>query len=172
MLNWLDTTLPSGSHLFVYGLADGELLFNYLHDQIHPLNITYSQMYDFLNCLDISPCWGWLNTNATVRKFATERARNLTKVYKKIIDSHTFKNFDIAFYEFPAAEIIERRIEEGGDPKDLIERCDGFHPNGLFHSYLSDWIWDKLQTEHLDWIGPRNPHNDEIIARFGIKPQM
>lgn len=58
---------------------------------------------------------------------------------------------------------------EGGDPKDMIERCDGFHPNGLFHSYLADWIWMKLQSEHPGWIGQRNPHNDEIRRIFGLE---
>lgn len=38
---------------------------------------------------------------------------------------------------------------EGGDAKDMIERCDGFHPNGEFHSYLGDWIWNKVLTSHI-----------------------
>lgn len=27
LLNWLDTTVPSGSHLWIYGLADGDILY-------------------------------------------------------------------------------------------------------------------------------------------------
>lgn len=49
----------------------------------------------------------------------------------------------------------------------MIERCDGFHPNGEFHSYLSDWIWNKILTEHYQWIGDRNPHNADIRKIFG-----
>lgn len=109
--------MPSGSHLFILGLADGDVLYDNLHDSIHPLGVTYATVYDFLNCLKISPCWGWLNSNETVRKFTTERAKNLTKVYQEIIDETKFKNFDIAYYDFPTMEILERKIMEGGDPK-------------------------------------------------------
>lgn len=78
---------------------------------MHPLNVTYETVYNFLNCLKISPCWGWLNSNATVRKFTTDRAKNLTKMYQEIIDDGTkFKNFDMVYYEFPTMEILERRI--------------------------------------------------------------
>lgn len=56
---------------------------------------------------------------------------------------------------------------EGGDPKDMIERCDGFHPNGQFHSYLGDWLWNKILTEHFDWVGQKNPFNDQIRKIFG-----
>ena len=48
---YLDTILPKGSHLFVLGLVDGRILYDNLHDQIHPLNVTYAQVYDYLNCL-------------------------------------------------------------------------------------------------------------------------
>lgn len=78
---------------------------------MHPLNVTYETVYNFLNCLKISPCWGWLNSNATVRRFTTDRAKNLTKMYQEIIDDGTkFKNFDMVYYEFPTMEILERRI--------------------------------------------------------------
>ena len=67
-------------------------------------------MYDFLNCLKISPCWGWLNSNETIRKFATDRAKNLSKVYQKVLDEHTYKNFDAQYYDFPSMEILERKV--------------------------------------------------------------
>lgn len=164
----MDTTVPSGSHLFILGLAEGDILYDYLHDDIHPLGVTYKTVYDFLNCLKISPCWGWLNSNETVRKFATERAQNLSKVYQEIIDDgKMFKNFDIVYEPFPTMDILNRKIMEGGDPKSMIEKCDGFHPNGEFHSYLADWIWNKIKTEHPTWIGERNPHNEQIKQVFG-----
>lgn len=82
LLNWVDSTVPKGSHVWIYGLADGDILYENLHNLTHPLEVTYATVYDFLNCLRISPCWGWLNTNNTIRNFTTERARNLSKVYK------------------------------------------------------------------------------------------
>ena len=67
LLSYLDTTLPKGSHLFIVGLADGDILFEYLHGTKHPLDVLYDDVYDFLNCLKISPCAGWLNTNDSAR---------------------------------------------------------------------------------------------------------
>jgi acyloxyacyl hydrolase len=85
LLDYLDSKVPAGSHLIILGLGDGDLLYENLHDSTHPLNVTYSDVYDFLNCLNISPCWGWLNSNDTVRDFTTRRAQNLSKVYQDII---------------------------------------------------------------------------------------
>jgi len=31
-------------------------------------------------------------------------------VYQKIIKEKTFKNFDTAYYDFPAMEILERKV--------------------------------------------------------------
>ena len=50
----------------------------------------------------------------------------------------------------------------------MIERCDGFHPSGLFHSYLADWLWLQISERHPEWIGEENPHNDEIKRIFGL----
>jgi acyloxyacyl hydrolase len=102
LLDWLDTKLPKGSHVFILGLADGDLLFKFLHGTIHPLNVTYDKVYDFLNCLKISPCSGWLSTNATARKYTTELAKNLSKIYQQILDEgQGYKNYDAVYYDFP-----------------------------------------------------------------------
>jgi len=67
LLNYLDTVLPPGSHVVSVGLGDGELLWDYTNNMTHPIGVGYPDFYDYLNCLDISPCWGWMNSNATVR---------------------------------------------------------------------------------------------------------
>lgn len=74
----------------------------------------------------------------------------------------------MVYYDFPTMDILNRRIIEGGDPKKMIERCDGFHPSGLFNSYLADWIWGKLRTDHKEWIGEANPFNAEIRSKFNM----
>jgi len=48
---WLDTVLPKGSHVLVLGLADGTILYEALHNHTHPINVTYTALYDFLNCV-------------------------------------------------------------------------------------------------------------------------
>jgi acyloxyacyl hydrolase len=68
----LDSRLPKGTKVVLIGLVDGRILYDSMHNLIHPLgslnnDITYEAFYDYLNCLDISPCAGWMNSNATIR---------------------------------------------------------------------------------------------------------
>lgn len=56
-LNYLDSILPSGSAVVLTGMAQGELLWDNLHDRIHPLgefnnDVTYQQFYEYLECMD------------------------------------------------------------------------------------------------------------------------
>lgn len=65
-LRFLDTRLPAGSHVALSGLADGRILYESVHSRYHPLgelnrDVTYASLYDWLNCLQISPCYGWMN---------------------------------------------------------------------------------------------------------------
>jgi acyloxyacyl hydrolase len=65
-----------------------------------------------LNCLKISPCWGWLNSNETIRDLATKHANMLNDVYREIIkENYKFKNFDYDFYEVPVAEFMKKIID-------------------------------------------------------------
>jgi len=68
LLNYLDTRLPNGSHVVSVGLADGELLWDYTSNETHPIGVGYPDVYNYLNCMNLSPCWGWMNSNATVRQ--------------------------------------------------------------------------------------------------------
>jgi len=67
ILGKLNATLPKGSHVWIFGLAPGVDLYKFMGNRTHPLGITYEQVYDFLNCLEISPCAGWMNSNETIR---------------------------------------------------------------------------------------------------------
>jgi hypothetical protein len=49
LLTDMDNRVPAGSLLFTFGLGDGDILYDNLHDDKHPLNITYGTLYDFLN---------------------------------------------------------------------------------------------------------------------------
>jgi hypothetical protein len=46
-----------------------------------------------------------MNSNATVREIGQQRADELSAVYSEIIGNYTFQNFDMAYYDFPFAEI-------------------------------------------------------------------
>lgn len=78
----LDGILPAGSDVVVVGLIDARYLFDSLHDRIHPIgwtrqDVTYQNLYEWFDCLDVTPCRGWLSSNATLRN-ETARVR-LTK---------------------------------------------------------------------------------------------
>jgi acyloxyacyl hydrolase len=57
-LQYLDTVLPSGSHVSLVGLVDGRILYESMGHRVHPIgatekNVLYSDFYDFLNCLGV-----------------------------------------------------------------------------------------------------------------------
>jgi acyloxyacyl hydrolase len=58
-LAFLDTKLPKGSHVLLSGLANGLILYDSLHNRTHPVgqlhnDVLYSDLYDFMNCLEVS----------------------------------------------------------------------------------------------------------------------
>lgn len=57
ILEYLDTILPAGSHVLTMGLAQGSVLWDYMHARTHPIGTTYSNVYAYLNCLESNPCW-------------------------------------------------------------------------------------------------------------------
>lgn len=166
-LRYLDERVAPGSHLTFVGLVDGRVLYESMYDQIHPIGTTYADFYDFLNCLETSPCWGWMNSDESVRNKTTERAMQLNDVYTKIIKEHKFKNFDMDYVFADMKEAIAGWVAQGGHPADLIEKTDGFHPSQTANSILAEKIWQYLETTHPDWLGPVNPNNAAIQALFG-----
>jgi acyloxyacyl hydrolase len=88
-LNYLDTVLPMGSHVVFMGLVDGRVLYDSMAHRIHPIgawrkDVTYSQFYDYMNCLQISPCFGWMNSDSYWRNVTTQRAFELNHVYSQV----------------------------------------------------------------------------------------
>lgn len=111
-LHTLDQQLPNGSHVLIVGMVDGRLLYNNMHDRIHPIgslrrDVTYSKFYDFMNCLDISPCYGYLNTNESVRNFTAERAFALTDVMRDVAKHAKYHSFDVTFIDNPFPQVLE-----------------------------------------------------------------
>jgi acyloxyacyl hydrolase len=102
-LTYLDAHLPVNSSVLTIGLADGSLLWTALKNRTHPIGVGYGAVYDFLNCLDISPCPGWMTSNDTARNITTTRAKELTGVYKEILSNSSvvFNNIKVDFAEFP-----------------------------------------------------------------------
>jgi len=163
----LDQILPSGSHILFIGLGDGLELYDNLHARLHPIGVNYSDVYDYLNCLGLNPCWGWMNSNETIRNFTQERANNLTAMYPIIVAEQNYTHFDIDWMPFPFSTIIGIWQAEGGQAWELIEPIDGFHPNQIANYLEAEILWNFLMANHSDWLGYPNPQNDEIQSTFG-----
>lgn len=171
-LQYLDSHLPNDSHIILYGLPDGRFLWDHLHDRYHPLgqlnkDVTYAHFYSFLNCLQVSPCHGWMSSNKTLRTLTSERAEQLSKTLKKIATSQKFTNFDLFYLDFDFQEIMEEWKKRGGQPWQLIEPVDGFHPNEVVSQLLADHFWKKMQHQWPHVLGKENPFNPQIEQVFG-----
>ena len=170
----LDNILPNGSHVAMVGLADGRVLFDTMHNRTHPIgmlrkDVTYAKLYDFLNCLQISPCAGWLNTNATVRNATTERAQALSGVLQDIAKTQKYRNFDLAFIPNFFEEAIEmwKAMGEGHETWQLIEPVDGFHPDQNAMALAAKVLVKRMEMEVPHFLGDVNPHNARIKQLFG-----
>lgn len=99
-----------------------------------------------MECLEISPCMGWMSSDPERRRFTSERAQNLTLVAEDIVASqkNNFKNFELIYMDYPWTEVrffikiltslhfyfqaLENHVAEGGEFWHGIEVTDGFHP--------------------------------------------
>jgi acyloxyacyl hydrolase len=170
-LTYLDTVLPKGSHVVTTGLANGSYLYDLLHDHMHPFGrvgspLTYPQMYDYLSCLQISPCNGWLTSNSTLRDLTTQHAVDLSAAVRNASFTYQPRNYDIDYLDFPFDKVINEWVAQGGQPWQIIEGVDGFHINQYGHAIVSDILWAWLQTEKPQWLPPVNPHNADIESVF------
>lgn len=170
----LDKVLPSGSHVVMLGLADGRILYNSMHNRIHPIgqlrkDVTYSDFYEFLNCLQITPCAGWLNSNETVRNATAKRANELSNVLENIAETHKYKNFDLVFLPHFIEDTIKAWKEIGKDHEawQLIEPVDGFHPNQNAQALGAKVLVQMLESKVPHFLGKVNPNNHLIKQLFG-----
>ena len=194
-LEYLDTVLPMGSHVMMVGVAHGSVLYDTMHNRTHPIGTQYENMYDWLNCLEMSPCLVWMNSNETIRNAGDTRAAELNAQsaipipyillkclpqgtgscfsddrcrYSKIISERNFTHFDMQYYDFPAEEVLKRWIARGGDGYwQLIEPNDGFHPNLISNAITAEVYLDYIARDHPHWLGPVNPNNAKIEELFG-----
>lgn len=166
-LEYLDTVLPSGSHVALMPLVDGRVLWDHMHDRIHPIGVPYPAVYELLSCTGSNPCWGWLNSNATWRNFTSQRAANLSAVYHEIQGAYTWKHFDTYVLTLDWNDLFSQYEASGGQGWELIEPVDGFHPSQAGHELLAATVWWDLGNHTTGWIPSPNPHNAAIQATFG-----
>ncbi len=166
-LQLLDSKLAPGSQVLLGGLVDGRILYNTMADRTHPAGMKYSTFYDFLNCLETSPCSGWMNSDENIRNATTARAAELSAVYPEIIGKENFANFKAIY--IPVMDVFGRIAAEWRDSGhsivDLIELTDGFHPSTTAQSLLADAMWNYAVSQGLEV--PVNPNNARIEELFG-----
>eukprot|EP01139_Manchomonas_bermudensis_P025059 Amastigsp_a844187_23.p2 type:complete len:613 gc:universal Amastigsp_a844187_23:1-1839(+) len=174
-LDFFDTVLPAGSHIAFVGLAPGWVLYDSLYNRTHPIGVPYTSVYNFLNCLQISPCTGWMTTNATLREFTDQRSINLSAVYPEIVAEYSsnYTNFDMDYFSFVDIfnSIITTWEAQGGQTWQLIEPVDGFHPNQFANALIAQELLTMIQATHPDWLGPVNPNNAKIAQLFAQNQQ-
>lgn len=90
----------------------------------------------------------------------------LNKQYDIILNENSFERFDAKYLDIDWDRVIQDHKDSGGDAADLLEPIDGFHPSQLMNELLSDIVWDFLEVEFPEALGPINPFNDEIKMRF------
>lgn len=171
-LKGLDERLPNGSHVILIGLVDGRVLYDSLHNRIHPIgslrnDVTYEQFYDFMNCLQVSPCFGWMNSNETIRNLTSERAAQLSAVLKNVAETMKYENLEVYYFDCPLEEVIRDWKRKGHLVFQLIEPVDGFHPNLLAESLAAKVMWRLLESKIPHVLGKVNPHNEIIRLLFG-----
>jgi acyloxyacyl hydrolase len=167
-LSELNARLPNGSHVAFIPLVDGRVLWNTMHTLLHPTGATYPDVYDALICNECTPCWGWMNPNATDRNITSERAANLSAVYNTIIETYGHKyNFDMFYVPLDFDSMIAEYVTQGGAAEDLIEPSDGFHPSQLGQQLIAEAVWNLTAQAKPAWIPPVNPYNAQIEAIFG-----
>ena len=97
----------------------------------------YPAFYDYMTCMGVNPCWGWLNTNETWRNATQARADELNVEYGKLVGQRRgeFKNFKLLYFDPDLEPMIGKYMALGGDWEriDCIEPCDGFHPSQPLH---------------------------------------
>lgn len=169
---YVDSKVAPGSVLIANGLVDGRILYNSLHNRTHPVgslhnDVTYATVYDYLNCLDISPCFGWLNSNETWRNFTTERALQLNQALRDLVANETFQNFKAYYFDPPVSLVFQYWEKHGGEAWQLIEPVDGFHPNQIANDLNTKISWELYRNYTPEVIPPINPYNDLIAKKFG-----
>ena len=170
-LYFLESTLPPGSHVILVGLIDGNVLYEAMAKRYHPLGIlrkdlTYDDLYEWFNCMEIGPCHGWMSANDTLRKMTSKHATELSQVLKTITRAEKFTKFDVNFMPNPFQKVIYDWVLKGGQVYELIEPVDSLHPTQVTQSMIANSMWEYIEKNYPHVLGPVNTRNDLVRAIF------
>lgn len=167
ILEFLESILPIGSHVVLIGNEHGEMWADH-SQRMHPaLNVTYADLWTFMDCLQANPCYAWLNANASYRELAIQLAAEQSSQFADIVATMTFRNFDMAYVENPDLINQQAWVAAGGDSFDLYEWVDGGHPSSLQQAMTAEYMWNYLLSKRPNFLGEVNPQNSLIEKLFG-----
>ncbi|XP_067932650.1 acyloxyacyl hydrolase-like [Watersipora subatra] len=171
----LNKIVPSGSKVLIVGMADGDFLFKFLENRYHPFgrlrqDLKYPDIYDWWNCMRVTPCMGWLNSNATLRNLTTQRANALSQVMSDLSRTHQhhWSNLELNYVKCPITTVITKYLVEHGPDSgyQLIEPVDGFHPNQVGQALSAAEVWRHMELNLSHYLGDINKNNDAIKKVF------
>lgn len=167
----LETRLPKGSKIITVGLVDGRILYESMHNRVHPLgstnqDVTFGTFYDYLNCLELSPCAGWMNSNQTIRDATSATAAAMRNTLPEVIaeTKDQLQNIEVHYLGDLIDDAINFFLAEGHQGHELIEESDGFHPNQVGQAMIAQFIWNA--TVNAGIIPAANPNNEKIREKF------
>ena len=67
----------------------------------------FPSLYGYLECLEVSPCMGWMSSNETLRMVTTDHAVKLSNVAKNIAETENYDHFNMIYYDFDIRPSIE-----------------------------------------------------------------
>lgn len=124
-LTKLSTMLPKGSHVLVSGVFDYDMHWPMLHNRTHPLGVSYARVFNYLNCLSISPCPMLMNPDPAVRQRGVAQGHAYNDAVRELLVSHgNAFSFDWDFTIFPLAEVLDIYKSLGGSDEAV---CSGDH---------------------------------------------
>ncbi|XP_063218353.1 acyloxyacyl hydrolase-like [Bacillus rossius redtenbacheri] len=169
-LRLLDGTVPEDSHVVLIGLVDGGMIYDIMADRLHPIgqlngDVHYRELYRWFNCMEIGPCYGWLNENATLRKLTTKVALQLNARLKDVATTEKFRSFDVHYLDNPIHEMFHE-WQKNHSAWMLVEPVDSLHPTQLAQPIITDILWKKMLQYFPHVLGEVNPNNDKIEQLF------
>ncbi len=172
-LDKLNQKVPAGSKVILMGVAQVGHWYEVLAHRKYKGKFgdlfkikTYADLYAYKlpGGAYLNSCRTALDPSPTARAKVDARAGMYSNVMKEITVTKHYENLELGYIDFPM-EMFENYRNQGKDEALLIDPLDGFHISKLGHREMFYIIWEKLQTQFPDFIGPVN-QNNQLIRKY------
>ena len=101
-------------------MIDADFLWDVMANRYHPLgqyhkNLKYKDVYSWFNCLEIGPCAGWMNSNATLRAITSKHAAKLNNILMSLAEKQKYDKFDVHYIDNPFKAVLEQWVKVSSD---------------------------------------------------------